>query len=203
MPRSVFPTVFAAILTTSCAASTIPAAQSASGESCRITTADKARNAALSYVAFDQSGSLPSTARALADRGCHAAAAEAGEDYLARATFNSERARTSVIFHMAQSLAMAGKVDTAAAVVVGARRTDQVLSTGFDWNSYVTGTWAFLRRNRAVLAENHARLAASITVPDRTNARVLGGLLACFDQPYLAAYTPRCNALGTPPASVR
>lgn len=66
----------------------------------------------------------------------------------------------------------------------------------------VTGTWAFLRRDRAVLAANHARLSASTTVPDRTNARVLGGLLACFDQPYLEAYAPRCNALAAAPVSV-
>lgn len=172
-------------------------------DSCTITPADKARNATLSFAAFDQQDSEPTSARALADRSCFAAAAEASEDYLARAVFDSERARTSVIFHMAQYLAMAGRADAAAAAIVGARRIDQAASTGFDWNSYVTGTWAFLRRDRALLTAMQARLAASTLMPDRTNARVLGGLAACFDRPYRDAYTPQCNAAGSPAKSVR
>lgn len=160
---------------------------------CAISSEDKARNALLSFAEFDQTGTTLSTARALADRGCFAQAAEAGEDYLARVQLTSEREQTSVVFHIAQNLAMAGEADRAASTVVAAKRVTRPAQGDFDWNSYVVGTWAFLKRDRATLTEHYDRLNAGTSHGDRINARVLRGLLECFDRRYVTAYRPGCR----------
>ena len=49
---------------------------------CVLTSEDKAANAKLSWVDFDQKGTLPSTGRELMERGCYQAAVDAWADYM-------------------------------------------------------------------------------------------------------------------------
>lgn len=160
---------------------------------CGLTETDKAANAKLSVSAFDYVATTPATARALGERGCFAAAAEAGEDYLIRGNIDSERGHSNVLFHIAQNLALSGDERAAARLVAAARRPSQMADASFDWNTYVRGTWAFLRRDRALLQSAFDTLKGQPGDGNQTNARVLGGLLHCFEQPYASAYSFRCQ----------
>lgn len=176
-----------------CFAKTPPAAPP-QAITCGLSESDKIANAKLSVPAFDYAPTTPSTARALRDRGCHAQAAEAGVDYLIRSQVVSERDQSSVIFHIAQNLALSGDERTAAWVVAAAKRPSQTNDASFDWNTYVTGTWAFLRRDRTLLQTAYDRLFAQPGDGNQANAKVLGGLLQCYGEPYASAYSPRCQA---------
>ena len=164
---------------------------------CTLTEADKAANARLSVPDFDYVASSPVTPRGLSSRGCYAAAARAGIDYLARAKIDSERHQSSVIFHIAQNLAMSGSETSAALVVAAAKRPSQAAGAPFDWNTYVVGTWAFLSRNRELLQLSYDALLAQAGEGNQTNAKVLGGLLHCYGQPYAKAYSPECAIAGS------
>ena len=105
----------------------------------RFTSAGKADNAKLSFQASDQIGTLPSTWRALDDRHCYGAAVEATKSYLVEGPVGTPEERSDLLFHLGQSLGMAGRNQEAALVIAGARRSGIVLD-GFDWETYVVGT---------------------------------------------------------------
>jgi hypothetical protein len=167
---------------------------SSNGMGCSLTEVDKNDNATLSVPAFDYTPTTPSTARALSNRGCYGAAAEAGEDYLIRGVIEDERNHSNVIFHVGQNLAMSGDERAAALVVATAKRTGQMAGSSFDWNAYVTGTWAYLRRNRDLLQRSFETLKSQPGEGNQINAKVLGGLLHCYGQPYSLAYSERCQS---------
>ncbi len=160
---------------------------------CTLTPQKKLANARLSFGEFDQSIDNPGTAASLSARGCHAAAAEVGQDYLARRDDLPERLRTSVLVHVARNLARAGRTDEAATAALGAVRDDGGSDPAFDWNAYVLGTWAFLKRDRALLEAKLVRLRSLHGHANVTNARVLDGLARCFTKPYAEAATPACQ----------
>ncbi|MBN2971603.1 hypothetical protein JW805_06185 [Roseomonas aeriglobus] len=183
--------VAAAVALFGCAHSVAPTQRET--RSCALTLPQKLANASLSFGDFDQSNDHPATAASLSARGCHAAAAEAGQDYLARRNDLPERLRTSVLFHVARNLAMAGRNDEAATAALGAVRDDGGSDPAFDWNAYVLGTWAFLKRDRALLEAKLVRLRSLQGHANVTNARVLDGLARCFSKPYAEAATPACQ----------
>jgi len=185
----------AVVLAVVAAAATVSAAPPPEvGKACEFLPEHKQANATLSFGDFDQSTAYPHSAAGLSARGCHMEAAEAGQDYLARRTDLSERLRTSVLFHVGRNLAIAGRSDVAAVAALSAVRDDGGSDPAFDWNAYVTGTWAFLTRNRDLLDAKRARLRALEGHANLTNARVLDGLARCFDKPYAEAATPSCQA---------
>lgn len=168
---------------------------SADASACALTEADKVLNRTLDWSTFDQDGAQPKTWRGLEQSGCHLAAAEAAADYLANGPMpQSERWQSTSRFHMAQSLAFAGRNDEAAKVVATARRLLPV--GGLDWNTYVSGTFAFLVKDKAGLLSAQQRLATSVGLGDRTNNGVLLGLIHCFDKPYKLAYDLKCRTDG-------
>jgi len=160
---------------------------------CRLTAADKAANARLSYDDFDQKGTLPSSWRALSNAGCDRLAAEAAEDYMLHHAPLTESQRGTLLFHEAQSLAQAGEERQAARLVAAARYLKQKPDDSFDWNTYVEGTWAFLVKDRIRLDAAVAKLSAAKSEENAINARVLRGLAKCFTRSYKAAYTPECG----------
>lgn len=163
-------------------------------QGCQLGDSDLIANRRLSFEAFDQVGELPSTARALGERDCYAEAARASEDYLLHGPETTSRQREILAFHMGQYLATAGQEREAARVIATARtQNDPPQPDGFDWNTYVVGTWAFLTRDRALLEASHARLAAAPGERNAYNARALAGLVRCFGRPYREAYgRPGC-----------
>lgn len=162
--------------------------------SCAFAEDQKLANARLSIGDVDQSTDNPNSVASLSSRGCHAAAAEAGQDYLARRSDVTERWRTSLLFHVARNLALAGRADEAAVAALGAARDQGGSDAAFDWNAYVVGTWAFLKRDRALLDASLARLRSLRGHANTTNATVLAGLARCFTKPYSQAATPACQA---------
>lgn len=160
---------------------------------CQITAADKASNAQMSFEDFDQKGVSPSTWRQLSDRGCYAAAVEAAEAYLVRARFTKASEQRDVMFHIAQSLGMVGKYDEAALMVAGSKTPVSSPAGDLDWNTYLNGTWAFFKRDKAMLAEARQTLVSEQGHGNQINGAVLTGLLRCFDKPYRAAYQAACR----------
>lgn len=158
---------------------------------CALTTADRAANAGLSFEDFDQKGTLPSTFRALSERGCAREAAEAAEDYLLNGPARTDYQQRIITWHMAQSLALAGEERQAAQLMAGTR-----VPTGnnenLDWNSYLKASWAFLVKDRPTFDAAAAQLAESSRAPDRINSSFVAGLGRCWAKPYRLAYNPDC-----------
>lgn len=169
------------------------AASAETTQSCRLTEADLAANAKLSFDDFDQRGTTPATARKLGERECYAEAARASEHYLLFGPDLEPKQRNVVVWHLGQYLASAGDEKTAAKVLAGTRRQiNPVPEDGFDWNTYVVGTWAFLTKDRALLQDASKKLSAAPGERNGINARVLRGLERCFDRTYREAYGGAC-----------
>ena len=144
--------------------------------------------------------------------GCELSAADLIAAYRAR------HASTSILlWHEGQLRAFAGETDRAIPLLLESRHDSTSDFAG--WNEYVDATAAFLRGDRAALAEARGRLAAKpyptgegmpplvdgmMEVPTRPgqpplrlrwppNIDVVDGMLACFGQPYREAYSGRCR----------
>ncbi len=161
-------------------------------ETCALTATDKAANAKLSFDDFDQKGTLPSTFRALSERGCAREAAEAAEDYLLNGPARTDYQQRVIVWHMAQEFALAGDERQAAQLIAGTR-----VPTGnnenLDWNNYVKASWAFLAKNRRAFDVAAAQLALSSRASDRTNSAIVNGMGRCWAKPYRQAYNANCR----------
>lgn len=162
---------------------------------------------ALPFARFDQD--LTGGWRALANRGCHAAAAEAIRRYRAQHRTLSDNQRSVLLWHEGQALATVGDYQRAVPLLLAGVPVDD--ATGFA--DYALGTVAFLLRDKPALLAARARLAAlpsppgwtghttatvngqqvSIAVSWPPNLRVLDSLIACFDRPYAEAYACRAE----------
>jgi len=161
---------------------------------CHVTALDKTSNAQMSFDDFDQKGVSASTWRRLSERGCYAAAIEAAEDYLIHAHFAKASEQRDVMFHIAQSLGMIGRYEEAALAVAGAKSPIATPADDLDWNTYLDGTWAFFKRDKAMLARARQILVSEQGRGNQINGSVLSGLLNCFDKPYLSAYQTPCRS---------
>lgn len=159
---------------------------------CSLTAADKGANATLDFDDFDQKGTLPSTFRALSERGCAREAAETAEDYLLNGPARSDYQQRVIVWHMAQSLALAGDERHAAQLMAGTR-VPVGNNENLDWNSYVKASWAFLVKNRSAFNAAAATLAESTREPDRNNSAFVAGMGRCWAKPYKVAYNPSCG----------
>ena len=162
---------------------------------CRLTASDRVANRSLDFQSFDQDGKLPSTARALARRGCYAEAAQANIDYLLHGHSLTDYERNVVRFHTGQYLATSGQEREAALLIAGTRRGTDPQRPQFDWDSYVVGTYAFLSKDRALVDDMAKRLSGGDDFGNRMNGKVLRRFQRCFRQPYRVAYgtDPRCD----------
>lgn len=159
---------------------------------CASSTTDKAANAALSFDDFDQKGTLPSTFRALSERGCAREAAEAAEDYLLNGPARTDYQQRIIVWHMAQGLALAGDERQAAQLMAGTR-VPIGNNDNLDWNNYVKASWAFLTKNRSAFDAAAAQLAGSSRAADRNNSTFVTGMGRCWAKPYRLAYNPDCG----------
>lgn len=156
--------------------------------SCTVTSEQRVANRALSFLDFDQRGVTPQTARKLGERNCYAEAAAASEDYLLFGPDLTRREADVVSWHLAQYLAFSGREAEAARVMATTRREPEETPDGFDWNTYLIGSYAFLAGDRTMLDEAAARLNAQAGPRNQMNGRVLRRLQKCFGRPYLEAY---------------
>ena len=162
---------------------------------CALTEADKAANAELSWEDFDQRGTLPSTWRKLDEAGCRQQAIEALLDYTIKGPVADPYQQRIMLFHLGQSLAFSGDERRAASYIglsrepKGSRPPENTLN----WNDYVTGTWAFLVKDRSLLIRSRDAVIASPGNGNKRNGLILAGLETCFDKPYSSAYSPSCR----------
>lgn len=164
-------------------------------ENCQLNATDRVANRKLGFKDFDQLGTLPSTARALASRGCYTEAVEANIDYLLHGPDLVDYERNVVRFHTAQYLADSGKEGAAALLIATTRRGPDPNRPNLDWDAYVVGTYAFLTKDSRLLDEMIERLSAKEDFGSQMNAKVLHRFRRCFNQPYRIAYgtDPRCD----------
>ena len=155
---------------------------------CHLTVEEKAANSKLSFDEFDQKGITPSTWRKLENAGCHAQAVEAAEDYLVNGPPQTDGIKSDILFHIAQSTAMAGDNNRAALIVAAARPADHSSHGDLDWPAYLTGTWAFLTKNKSLLDASLTKMADEPVNSNKVDADVLRGLQKCFDKSYVVAY---------------
>lgn len=175
---------------------TTSSAATAERSACAVTAQSKADNSKLDFEAFDQQGSLPSSARALVNRECWAAAAEVTQDYLIHGPVGTDHQQRILVFHLAQQLANAGREDRAALVVASARHPDERLAADTDlrWNDFVQAHWAFLTKDRPGLVSARTAMGGGTGFGNRLNSALVDGLLKCFDKPYLVAVSASCRA---------
>ncbi|GMN03182.1 hypothetical protein [Erythrobacter sp. MTPC3] len=159
---------------------------------------------ALDRNAFDQD--IPDGGwRALSKDGCHSEAAE-----LIRIWRHAKRDHNSILYwHEGQMRAFAGQTKEAIALF-SRTYTAPEDDADFGWNHYVSGTIAFLRKDREHLQAAIGRLKTipepennSFTRPDGTtvqmswspNLNVLEGFEKCWEKSYAEAYGNRdCSA---------
>lgn len=180
------------------AAVTTGSAEAPVAARCTLSKTDVAANSKLSFADFDQLGSTEATARRLGERKCYAEAARATEHYLVHGPILDDYQRNVVRWHLGQYLASAGDERAAAHIMASTRRVPDPARPDFDWNSYVTGTWAFLVKDRALLAKSAATLAAAPDRENGMNARILRRLTTCFDRSYREAYEAEACAPADP-----
>lgn len=162
---------------------------------CVLTDTDKRANAALSFGAFDQQGTLPSSARALSGRGCWREAANATADYLIRGPVAAPREQRVLLFHLGQYSAMGGDEKRAATVIAATRElpSDRDPDDPLRWNDYVKGTWAFLVKDRSALIASRDAVLAGSGHGNAANGALLAGLERCLSRPYAIAYDRNCG----------
>ena len=172
-----------------------------SSPQCKLSADDRLANRKLTVKDFDQQGTLPSTARALARRECFAEAVEANIDYLLHGPDLADHERNVVRFHTGQYLASSGKESEAALVIATTRRGTDPRRPNFDWDGYVMGTYAFLTKDRRLLDAMAERLSSNPDFGSQMNAKVLRRFQRCFDQPYRIASgaDPRCEGAAPVP----
>jgi hypothetical protein len=161
----------------------------ADAEKCLLSAADKAANARLSFDEFDQKGVTKSTWRQLEDRGCHALAVEAAEDYLVNGPVQTLAHKEDVLFHEAQSLAFLGDTAQAAHFVAAAIPPDHSNHGDLDWTTYLIGTWAFLVREKPLLDASSRKMSLESGADNAIDSAVLRGLAKCYYRSYRIAYT--------------
>ena len=99
-------------------------------------------------------------------------------------------------WHLAQVLALQGDREAAAKeALLAVEPEDARAGGGFDWNSYVLATVAYLRGDRAAFDEqlDAHRRSTETASSNANNHRVLKGLAICFDKPYREAYSASCR----------
>ncbi len=172
-----------------------------SSPQCKLSADDRVANRKLSLKDFDQLGTLPSTARALAGRKCFAEAVEANIDYLLHGPDLADYERNVVRFHTGQYLASSGRESEAALMIASTRRGIDPKRPNFDWDGYVVGAYAFLTKDRALLDAMADRLSANPDFASQMNAKVLRRFQRCFNQPYRVASgaDPHCEGTAVPP----
>ncbi|MBS0272822.1 MAG: hypothetical protein JSR55_00130 [Proteobacteria bacterium] len=158
------------------------------GHVCHLTPDEKIANAKLSFDDFDQKGTTSSTWRGLMKADCPGRAAEAADDYLVNGPMLTPDQKSDVLFHEAQALAIMGDNAQASRLVSAAIPPDRGMHGDLDWTTYLTGTWAFLVKDRATLDAASSKMAAEPGDSNRIDAAVLRGLQACFDKDYDTAY---------------
>jgi hypothetical protein len=156
---------------------------------CQFSEADRETNRKLSWENFDLSAERPKTSMWFTAQGCYRSAVDAGADYLARGPLLSVRAQAIVTFHMARNLARIGDHAGASRLAAASRRSDQAPNAPLDWNTYVTGFYAYLIGNRALLDASLSKLKAATGEANAINRKVLERAKRCFDQPFALVET--------------
>jgi hypothetical protein len=171
-----------------------PALVPATKPKCLLDEAGKQANSALSFEDFDQLGTLPSTWRKLAEAGCQNEAVEAVSDYLIKGPVANPKQKRILLFHLGQTLALKGEERRAADFIAASREAmgERNATDNLNWNDYVSGTWAFLMKDRQFLVKSRDAVLAS-GARNAKNAALLSGLERCFDKPYSVAYDQNCG----------
>jgi len=153
----------------------------AASTSCVVPAADAEAQLTLDYRTFDALGGTYGW-RVLNGSGCTDAAVALLAAYgAANASRMSADERRELSFHAGQALAFAGRD---AEAIPHLERADDA-DAAPEWRLYVAATLAFLRRDAAALAT--ARAAYAKVAAGSMRLRILDGLIACPDEPYMKA----------------
>jgi hypothetical protein len=163
---------------------------------CSLTSAELQSELDKSVFQFDQD--MNGGWRALVQRGCTLQAAMLLDVYNLDDVRSENKGdnRGTLFFHAGQLYATAG------ASFIAIRRFYSSLDPGEDaekehvlsWNAYVLATIAFLKRDKEAVRFQREQIAIGPkTDGNKTNLRVVDGLLKCWDQSYKDAYQCRGN----------
>jgi hypothetical protein len=154
----------------------------AASSGCDVPAADRQRQAALPYEAFD-SAPAPTGWRALNARGCTDSAVALLRAYRsANAAKLAPEQRRESAFHIAQAYAFAGRGAEALPYFVEAGDSD----APDEWGAYVAAHVAFFRHDRVALADARKRYAA-VSQPGSMRLKFIDGMLRCPDKSYMEA----------------
>lgn len=144
----------------------------------------------LPFVEFDQDDTRGW--RVLAAKGCEHEVPTLIQAYLVK----QEKPHPVLVWHLAQSMAKAGRYQEAVVVARGTLRPQEAEDRSeFQWNHYVNGTIAFLESDGESLKRHRDRLeSAAMAHPvNRLNFEALNRLQRCAGKPYKQAYS--CNVV--------
>lgn len=148
-------------------------------------------------MAFDEFDQSEKGWRSLSKDGCFAEAALLIERY----AYSLDSQYRLLKWHLAQMHATAGDATAAlAAAALSLNPTQEQMHPEFDWNSYVSATMAFLKRDRASFDVHRAALKAKAGkfAMNAPNDQALDRLASCFAKPYAEAYACQASVLPNP-----
>ena len=151
-------------------------------QSCAVPPAERQRQLALTYEAFD-SAPKPYGWRALNASGCTDAAVALLKSYLQanRLKLTAEE-RREMPFHIGQVFAFGGRDADAAPYFIQADSPD----APEEWRAFVAAHIAFFRHDRSLLEQARARYAA-LAKSGSMRLKVIDGFLACPTKSYMEA----------------
>ena len=149
---------------------------------CTVPAAERARQLALSYEAFD-SAPAPYGWRELNAAGCTDSAVALVAAYgSANSAHLSGEEKREIAFHIGQAYAFADRGPEALRYFAQADDS----SAPEEWRAYVAAHVAFFRRDRAQLLDARKRYAAAAGA-DEMRVKFIDGLVKCPDAPYMQA----------------
>jgi hypothetical protein len=136
---------------------------------------------ALSYSEFDQTHGKGW--RVLTDQKCHLEAAQLIERYIEK----NAATESSLVWHIAQARALAGKYKSAIKFARKSLATpEKAAQNKLRWNDYVLGTVAFLERDKDELIKRRDILEAEKNTHfgNEMNLKILDSFVRYFDKSY-------------------
>lgn len=161
-----------------------------SSDPCAISDETKSASLEMDFQTFDQDMNESPWRKLVQDHGCYRSAAELIAYYIKNKKLLDRHNIRNLRFHSGQLLALAGETESALEDFEKSYWPDQPPSSPLDWNTYVSGTTAFLKRDQRAFDEALEKLTENQDAEgnmDAMNTAVLNRLKACWKSDYHSA----------------
>ena len=161
-----------------------------SADECDVTDQMKSESLRMDYQTFDQSLTESPWRQLVTTNDCFESAAELIMYYIKNSDLPHEYMARNLQFHAGQLLAMSNNTILAIEALEKSYWANQPLKAPLDWNTYVAGTIAYLKKDWQGFEATLAKLTQNRQMEgsrDAGNLDVLKRLQACWSKNYYTA----------------